>query len=776
MYDQGAFIDKLFIYLNLKNPDGTAYSEHDLGAGLCFGLAICESAMAVTGKLDWWHALKKLICEWDGTPEKLSETYQITDSSKPETLEKLLERAINYTFMGQASKRTLGSTTTLYASQLDPNSYAKSFEILSQDRVKSVQSHSNFRISEPQKDSVASFLDANKKHFEKNICVVSSSNHTVSVRYVSNEDKWYYDDPNYRSLKPRVFSNTEDLSKALLSDLTGTTQATRAHLNDIKFFGMSLDNPDFNFDTGIKDEKYYCSSIIKSIQENKLETTESLIKDANNSSTDRNYGWEKYASAISDYNWVTVINLLIEKGQTKLLSDFFQMSQNNEDLREKVLEHYKNIFSKHFFYDLNTVRYFEKEFKIELVGDQKRNIINTIILFNILQDNTKNIEAIVTEIEPPLDQKELGHFLFKAAEKGKLNSVCYFLKKDVAEEDLLKCIEESVKLGFVEIYENLSNYYLPKKVSNTTIAKLFKLATENGNFHILEALIKQNTKKFITKELFMKAAEMGHDNIFRLFLKHRGEVFLSPNDLTKALEHFSKLDCPIMINYLLKIGANPNTGDAIANALRAKKINVLYNLLNTGNNAEVLSYFENLYDIDLENIIYYALYGKPDIFQVEYKTYTWMINGISAKSKGETYQKVYKDILLLMRSQRFPSFVNKQFNNPPNVKKFLHELTTSADLSENRLLYETLALLDQTIEVSFFSWSTQKSVEEARHTAFRTILGSFEKHGNISKIPKKEIEAIKTNFLKVHPDANKSISPPESKQPEQQKKGNWFGF
>ncbi|MGJ3502164.1 hypothetical protein, partial [Piscirickettsia salmonis] len=194
--------------------------------GLCHGFSYVHAAMAAIDKLDWWQDSLRVISEWDENLDSLDKKVNIKGQDESITLGQIFERITSYIlfnfnpglFLKGANGKPLGQEKIVDVFEvIDPIS--GKFLTINKDNHKIVAGELN------NKD--LKYL-LNFKNLKNNMCILSSNDHTCSLRCDNNQ--YYFYDPNFTEGEKR-FNSIKELIPELRECLSRTFLIT---LIDIK--------------------------------------------------------------------------------------------------------------------------------------------------------------------------------------------------------------------------------------------------------------------------------------------------------------------------------------------------------------------------------------------------------------------------------------------------------------------------------------------------------------------------------------------------------------
>ncbi|MDP1573669.1 MAG: hypothetical protein Q8L78_01860 [Coxiellaceae bacterium] len=163
-----------------KHTSLTQQEESNYRKGLCHGFSIMHAYMNATEKLDAWKNTLKIMSEWDGMEDSLAH------EAANETYDRLFQQRINDVLFSQQ-----GSVTNVEQTDfLTPNGLFRSENdetIKAESRVVAAGYFSNKHLLAFLNEAVFS---------SKAICLIKSGGHACSIRYDSNQQKWFFYDPN----------------------------------------------------------------------------------------------------------------------------------------------------------------------------------------------------------------------------------------------------------------------------------------------------------------------------------------------------------------------------------------------------------------------------------------------------------------------------------------------------------------------------------------------------------------------------------------------------
>lgn len=206
--------------INLENH----YNEltKDLNNGVCCGLAILHAAMDEIGKLSWWESLLVQITNWDERRETLEKELVLPQSSHPEKLSSLVERALNYVNFHQVTEFSQKYHGVFdQSSLLDPTTGF--FELLDERDYKNIKT----LTIQQREDALGHFQYQelmnifNEKQMSDHFIFISNSNHRVRV-FLKNK-KWCIYDANNNHCDVTTlilsFNDKSELIKTIQSQL-----------------------------------------------------------------------------------------------------------------------------------------------------------------------------------------------------------------------------------------------------------------------------------------------------------------------------------------------------------------------------------------------------------------------------------------------------------------------------------------------------------------------------------------------------------------------------
>lgn len=219
-------LDKLKKLRQKHDSEYTLYFENLkkllAGDGCCFGFSVCHAAMDITGQLNWWECVLADIANWDEQLLSLSEEFKsnILDINKPNTRDKIFERALNYITFNQARNNDhfLPSDmmqSNLLAPNVDPEKKCSHFEIVDPHGKIHIVKKKNKVAGNFASEQLNKLLD--EKQIENNIFLVHNQEHTIRVGYKNS--KWILYNPNFNHHITPVYQETSDKNTLVLQIL-----------------------------------------------------------------------------------------------------------------------------------------------------------------------------------------------------------------------------------------------------------------------------------------------------------------------------------------------------------------------------------------------------------------------------------------------------------------------------------------------------------------------------------------------------------------------------
>jgi len=211
--------------IDKKISDQKNYLEKStkaLDRGYCFGFSLCDGAMELTGKLNWWENALVEFYHWDGKKNSLDEEVLIPDSiqNKKITRRELFKRIINYIISTFADEKTFEEFLPKSISQLnilqpDAHVLIKNNQEIKQSYFEIIDDQGQIQTIKKENKIAGNFTNADldsilsEQTISGTVCLILSIDHAMRLSYANN--LWTLYDPEYshKETKTMRFTGTK---------------------------------------------------------------------------------------------------------------------------------------------------------------------------------------------------------------------------------------------------------------------------------------------------------------------------------------------------------------------------------------------------------------------------------------------------------------------------------------------------------------------------------------------------------------------------------------
>ncbi|APS84731.1 hypothetical protein AVM71_16660 (plasmid) [Piscirickettsia salmonis] len=211
--------------------------------GLCHGFSYVHAAMAAIDKLDWWQDSLRVISEWDDDLDSLDKKVNLKGQDESISLGQIFERITSYILFNFNPGLLLKGSN---GKNLEQKDTVDVFEVIDPISGKILTiNKDNHRIVAGELSNKDLKHLLNLKNLKSNMCILSSNDHTCSLR--CDNGQYYFYDPNFtegekrfNSIKDLIPDLRESLSKSFLITLIDIRGENNLGLEAFSKFKLKL--------------------------------------------------------------------------------------------------------------------------------------------------------------------------------------------------------------------------------------------------------------------------------------------------------------------------------------------------------------------------------------------------------------------------------------------------------------------------------------------------------------------------------------------------------
>ena len=189
----------------IRKLNKTLLHSHD------YAFSICHAAMDSIGTLKWWESVLVKLANWDGSEKALQQYLNLPNTTEMHTLDHLFNCALNYIVYHQVNSEAPKGFKLRDTEQdniLKPankNAEKKRFLLINGNQPALFIKNSIIAAGYFTQADLLALLDKNFVSVRKNMCLISSYNHTIRIGY--DGQVWMVYDPDYNHLLFKVDSS-----------------------------------------------------------------------------------------------------------------------------------------------------------------------------------------------------------------------------------------------------------------------------------------------------------------------------------------------------------------------------------------------------------------------------------------------------------------------------------------------------------------------------------------------------------------------------------------